>query len=112
MKKFLIQYKMPLAGLDAWMQKPEEERKPEETRLMSEWQKWVAANKGNILETFGAGKTKVVDASGVKDFRNEIMIAGIVEGEDREKVAQMFVGHPHLQIPGAWVEITELNPMA
>jgi hypothetical protein len=37
MKKYLIQYKMPLAGLDAWAAKPESERKGEETRLMGEW---------------------------------------------------------------------------
>jgi hypothetical protein len=111
MKKFLVQYKMPLAGLDAWMQKPEEERKGEEERLMGEWQKWMSEHKENILEGFGAGKTKWVDTEGVKDFRNEIMIVGIVQGEDKEVVAEMFKNHPHLQIPQAWIEISELKPM-
>lgn len=112
MKKFLVQYKTTLAALDAWMQKPEEERKPEENRMMGEWQKWTSEHKDNMLDVYGAGKTKWVDAEGVKDFRNEIMLVGMVQGEDRETVAEMFKNHPHLQIPDAWIEISELNAMS
>lgn len=111
MKKFLVQYKMPLAGLDAWAAKPKEETKPVEEALMKKWQDWMMKNKESILETYGANKTKVVKTSGIEDFRNEIMLMSIMQGADKESVAQLHVGHPHLEIPDAWVEITELNPM-
>lgn len=111
MKKFLIQYKCQLETLDSWMKKPEEERKGEETRLMGEWQKWAEANKASIVENFGVGKTKKVDTNGIDNFRNEIMLAGIVQAETLDDAAKMFEGHPHLQIPTAWIEISEINPM-
>lgn len=111
MKKYLIQYKCPLTVLDSWMQKPEEERKAEETRLMGEWQKWVEGNKNNIVSQFGAGKTKKVDTNGSNDFRNEIMLASIIQAENLESAGKMVEGHPHLQIPEAWIEVTELKDM-
>jgi hypothetical protein len=111
MKKFLIQYKMPLAGLDAWMAKPESERKPVEEDLMKKWQEWTMAHKEWIVETSGAGKTKKVDKGGVSDFRNEIMLFSIVQGEDKDKVVELFKNHPHLEIPEAWIEVTDMNPM-
>ena len=109
MKKFLVMYKMPLSGLDAWQAKPKEETKPEEDRLMQKWQAWMSEHGQNVLEGYGAGKTKVVKTDGVSDFRNEMMIVNIVQGEDREAVAKMFQTHPHLEIPESWIEIMELN---
>jgi hypothetical protein len=111
MKKYLIQYKMPLAGLDAWAAKPESERKGEETRLMGEWQKWTEEHKTSILEQFGAGKTKKVLQSGAQDFRNEIMLASVIQADDLESAGKMLEGHPHLQIPESWIEVTELRSM-
>jgi abortive infection bacteriophage resistance protein len=111
MKKFLILYKMPLAGLDAWAAKPKEETKSVEEALMLKWQSWSKENADSILESNGAGKTKMVNSSGVHDFRNEIMLYSVLQGEDRDSVAKLFIGHPHLEIPEAWIEITEINQM-
>jgi hypothetical protein len=72
---------------------------------------WGEANKASILEQNGVGKTKVVKTSGVEDFRNEIMLCSIVQAESLEDASKLFIGHPHLQIPEAWVEISELRPM-
>lgn len=102
---------MPLAGLDAWSAKPKEETKPVEEALMKKWQDWSMQNASSILETYGAGKTKKVDQNGVSDFRNEIMLISIVQGESKEAVAELFVNHPHLEIPESWIEITDANPM-
>ena len=111
MKKFLVLFKMPLAGLDAWMTKTPEERKPMEDDLKVKMDAWAKTNAASIVEMGGAGKTKLVNASGVTDSRNEIMLYAIVQGEDQDKVAQMFVGHSHLEIPEASIEITAMNIM-
>ena len=111
MKKFLVMYKMPLAGLDGWMARPKEETKPEEEKMMKKWQDWMGKNGKSVLESYGGGKTKIVKAGGISDFRNEIMIVNIVEGEDKETVAKLFADHPHLEIPEAWIEITDLSQM-
>jgi hypothetical protein len=111
MKKFLVLYKMPLSGLDAWMAKTPEERKPMEDDLKVKMDKWMMENKSSVIEFGGAGKTKLVNTSGASDSRNEIMMYAIVEGEDQETVTQMFVGNPHLEIPEASIEVTAMNKM-
>ena len=44
MNKFLVLYKAPNAVIDEWMKKPEQERKPDETKMMDAWKKWTSAN--------------------------------------------------------------------
>jgi hypothetical protein len=112
MNKFLVLYKAPNAVVDEWMKKPEQERKPEETEMMDAWKKWMSANAGNVSDKgAGAGKPKVVSSSGVKDARNDIMMYQIVQANSADDAAKMFVGHPHLGIPQATVEIMPLRAM-
>lgn len=110
MKRFLVQYKLPLAMLDGWMQTPKENREAEEEKMKNDWQDWASANKKNILETHGAGKTKWVDINGIEDFRNEIMLVSIMQAGSKEELSKLLKTHPHLQIPKAWIEITDLTP--
>lgn len=110
--KFLVLLKMPLAGLDAWLAKTPEERKPMEDDLSAKMKAWSAANAASILEMGGAGKTKLVNTAGVSDTRNEIMMYVIVQAQNQDEAAQIFVGHPHLEIPQAWIEVTAMNKMS
>ena len=111
MKKFLVLFKMPLAGLDAWMAKTPEERKPMEDDLKVKMDAWMEASKSSVVEFGGAGKTKLVNTSGIMDTRNEIMMYAIVQAPDQDSAAQLFVGHPHLEIPEASIELTAMNAM-
>ena len=111
MKKFLVLFKMPISGLDAWMVKTPEERQPMEDDLKVKMDAWMAANKASVVEFGGAGKTKLVNTSGVTDSRNDIMMYGIVQAEDQEKATEIFVGHPHLEIPEATIEVVAMNAM-
>ncbi|MFM2339701.1 MAG: hypothetical protein RLZZ360_337 [Candidatus Parcubacteria bacterium] len=107
--KFFVTYQMPHAGLDEWMKLPEEVRKADEEKMQGDWNAWMAAHAGMILETAGVGKPKRVDAAGVTDVRNDIMMYSFVEGESLEMVADTFKDHPHYGIPGAWIEIMAVN---
>ena len=112
MKKFLVLFLTPVSVLDKWMETPEAERKEMEDKMKVEWESWMAAHKDAIVETpSGAGKTKTVSTNGVADTRNDVMMYGVVQAELHELAAQMFVGHPHLQIPEATIEIMVINPM-
>lgn len=111
MSKFLVLYRAPVAVLDEWMQKPEEERKSEETKMMEDWNAWMAVNGNSVLETSGAGKTKRVTALGVEDTRNDIMLYSVVEAETHDAAAALFTGHTHFQIPEASIEIMNINPL-
>ncbi len=107
--KFFVTYQMPHAGLDAWMQLPEETRKEQELAMQTEWNAWMAAHAGVITETAGIGKPKKITAAGVEDARNDIMMYSFIEAESLEVAAQIFENHPHFGIPGAWIEVMAVN---
>jgi hypothetical protein len=111
MKKYLVLFKCPLSVLDSWMQKPENERKPMEDDLKVKWDTWSNNNKSSITEMGGVGKTKMVKKDGTSDGRNEIMLYAIVQAENADAASKMFEGHPHLEIPESWIEVSELNSM-
>jgi len=50
MEKFLVLYRAPNAVIDEWMKKPEQERKPEETKMMDAWKKWMSANASKVAD--------------------------------------------------------------
>jgi hypothetical protein len=107
--KFFVTYQMPHAGLDAWMQLPEDVRKAQELEMQSAWNAWMAEHADVINETSGVGKPKRVTATGIEDARNDIMMYSIIEAESLEAAASIFEGHPHFGIPGAWIEVMAIN---
>ncbi len=111
MNTFLVHFLAPTTSIDAWMQKPEAERKEEEAKMMAEWDAWTEAHKDMFKETKAAGKTKRVTVGGVEDTRNDLMLYSIVEGESHDVIAKTFEGHPHLVIPGATIEIMSIRSM-
>ena len=112
MKDFLVLYMAPVAVVDEWKKKPAEERKPEEEKMMSEWKAWMSKNAKRFSNLgAGVGKTKRVTAQGASDVRNEVMLYAVVQADSHDQAAQLFVGHPHLQIPQASIEIMETNPL-
>ncbi len=107
--KFFVTYQMPHSGLDAWMQLPEAERKAQELEMQSTWNAWMEAHKADIVETAGVGKPKRITSAGVEDARNDLMMYSFVEAESVEAAAEMFKDHPHFGIPGAWIEVMNVN---
>jgi hypothetical protein len=107
MKKFMALYMAPAAEFEKMMRNatPEQQQKG-----MQAWMKWMNDNKASIVEG-GAplGRTKRVDAAGVADMRNGIGGYSIVQAETQDAAAKLFgKDHPHLQMPGAWVEVLEV----
>lgn len=100
---------MPHSGLDEWMKLPEDERKAQEVKMQSDWNAWMAEHTDVVTDTAGVGKPKKVTESGVEDSRNDIMMYSFVEAESLEAAAEIFEGHPHFGIPGAWIEVMSIN---
>ena len=112
MDKFLVLYRVPNSVIDEWMKKPEQERKPEEAKMMEAWKKWMKANGSKLTDTgAGAGKPKVISLSGVRDARNDIMMYQIVQANSADEAAKLFVDHPHFGIPQATIEVMPLKAM-
>jgi hypothetical protein len=97
--------------MDDWMATDPTERKAAETKMMLEWQAWVAAHSASILSTEAAGKTKRVSSIGVSDTRNDIVMYSIILAESQESAAKMFEDHPHLQIPQSSIQVMALRHM-
>jgi hypothetical protein len=110
MKKFMALYMASGPQFEKMMKDstPEQRKKG-----MDAWMKWMNANKASIIEG-GAplGKTKRVDSNGASNTKNEIGGYSIVQAESHDSATKLFgKDHPHLQMPGAWIEIMEIMPL-
>lgn len=112
MKKFLVLFLTPASVMADWMKKSHEERKGAQKKMQLQWKQWMEAHKDAFVEMpAGAGKTKRIDQKGVTDIRNDVMMYGIVQAETPEEAPAIFVGHPHLGIPEATIEVMGVNEM-
>ncbi len=102
---------MPHSGLADWMKTPEAERKAAEDTMKTEWDAWAAAQGAAVLRTVAAGKNTRITSSGAAPESNDLMMYSIVEAADKDAAVRMFVGHPHLEIPGAWIDVMPANKM-
>lgn len=113
MKTFLAVFTGNPAAMEKWMQQSEATRNEKEKQGMTAWKTWAEANQKRIVHTGGPlSKTKRVEAAGIRDVRNAMAAFNIVEAENQEEAARMFLNHPHFTIfPGDGVEIMEILPI-
>lgn len=107
MKKFLVLYMAKAATIEAMMKNstPEQQQKG-----MATWIKWMGDNKTSLVDG-GAplAKTKRVDANGASDTKNDVCGYSIVQADTADGATKLFgKDHPHLQVPGGWVEVIEV----
>ena len=106
--KFMVLYMATPEAYAAMMRNatPEQQRSG-----MEAWMTWMNKNAASLLDG-GAplGKTVRVDDSGASDMRNGVGGYSIVQADSQADAAKLFTGdHPHLQMPGAWIEIMEIK---
>jgi len=109
MKKFLVLYMADQATFARMMNTTPEQQK----QGMDAWMKWMGAHKASFVDG-GAplGKTKRVDAKGAADAKNGVGGYSIVQAESADAATKIFgKDMPHLQMPGAWIEVTEIMPV-
>lgn len=113
MDKFLVLYLAPASVLEEWKKTEAKERKVAEQKMRSEWREWMKEHEHLLADTTaGVGKTTRITTSEVAESANDIMLYSIATGESREAVAKAFAGHPHLQIPRAWIEVMTIAPLS
>src|SRR5262245_23653925 len=110
MKKFMALYMASGPEFEKMRQNstPEQRKKG-----MEAWMKWMNTNGASIVEA-GAplGKTKRVDLHGTSNTKNEVGGYSVVQAESHDAATKIFgKDHPHLQMPGAWIEIMEIMPI-
>ena len=98
MKRFLVTYLIPGSVMADWMKTDPAERKEAETKMHAQWKQWMTENAKMFVDVgAGAGKTKLVNAQGTSDTKNDIIMYSVVEAESHAAAAKSFEGHPHLQ---------------
>ena len=110
MKKFMVLYMASSADFEKMMKSatPEQQKKG-----MDAWMKWMNKHKKSLVDG-GAplGKTKRVDAKGATNTKNGVGGYSIVQARSHDDAVKMLgKEHPHLQMPGAWIEIVEIMPV-
>ena len=110
-QKFLVLYLIPQAVMTEWMKTDPAKRETEEQKMKADWGKWMSEHSKMILSSEAGGKTKRATASGIGDFKNDIILVSFVEADTHEAAAKAFENHPHLQIPESSIEIMAVRPM-
>ena len=110
MTKFLVLYMANPADMEKMMRDstPEQQKKG-----MEAWMKWMGERQASLVDR-GApvGKTKRIDAKGASQIKNSVCGYSVVQADSDDAAAQMFdKNHPHLQMPGAWIEVVEIMQM-
>jgi hypothetical protein len=107
MTKFMVLYMASPEAFGKMMQAtPEQQQKG-----MDAWMAWTNKNRSALIEG-GAplGKTKRVDGRGASDVKNGVGGYSIVQANSHDDAARLFGSdHPHLSMPGAWIEIMEIK---
>lgn len=109
MSKFFVLYLAPVASIDKMMASAT----PEQMKAgMDAWMGWFKSNQQSMVD-MGAplGKTKRVTADGVSSARNEVTGYTVVWAESQDAAAALFKNHPHLQVPGAYIDVVAVMPI-
>lgn len=115
MKEFLAIYtgNMETDNMKKWNAMDEKTRNEREKAGMEAWGAWGQKYEKAIVANGGPlGKTKRIDSKGIKDISNLMAAFTIVQAENHEAAAKMFIEHPHFTIfPGDGVEVMEVLPV-
>lgn len=109
MSKFFVLYLAPVSAIEQMMANST----PEQMKAgMNAWMTWMNDHKKSLAD-MGAplGKTKRVTAAGVSSVKNEVTGYTIVEADSDEAAAKLLVGHPHLSVPGAYIDVLAVMPI-
>jgi hypothetical protein len=111
MKKFVVLFCIPAATMQDWMKTVDEaERKKQTDQMMKDWQAWMKEHDKAIIDKgMPVGKTKRVMKDGAIDVRNDVNWYLVIEANSHDEAVAMFKNHPHLQIPEAYIDVSESN---
>ncbi|MEK7638744.1 MAG: hypothetical protein AAB388_01145 [Patescibacteria group bacterium] len=108
MKKYLAIYLGTASDTEKNTITPEQEK-----AMMEEWAKWSGEHAAAIVDPgTPLGKTKKVDATGITDTKNGMVVYTIVQAESHEAAAKIFENHPHVTFfLGTSIEVMECLQM-
>ena len=111
MKKYLAVFVAPIEAYDK-MKEANATKSPEQRKAdMDTWMKWMEMHKADFVDNGGGvGSAKRVAKDGITDIRNEIGGYMIVQAENIDAAAKIFVNSPE-DMEGASVQVMEIMSM-
>lgn len=104
MPKYVVLYTAPVSA-SAQMENNDPAMAAE---AMKAWNDWSAkAGSGMVDLGLPLGNGRKVTASGATDAGTEVAGYSILQANDIDAAIKLMDGHPHLQMPGAAVEVYE-----
>ena len=109
MSKFFLLYLAPVSAIDQMMANSS----PAQMKAgMDAWMGWMKKHEKSLADMGSPlGKTKRVTATGAASTRNEVTGYTIVEAESHDAAVAMLAGHPHLNMPGAYIDVISVTPI-
>src|SRR5437763_14374549 len=108
MAKFMILYRSSMSATEQMSSGTPEQAQ----EGMAAWMRW-AEKAGSAVVDLGSplGNTRLVPAGAGSSTGEPIGGFSIVEADSADDVAKLFDDHPHLQMPGAVIEVLEYLQM-
>jgi hypothetical protein len=92
MQKFIAIYRVPSASMEEWMKLPEEVRKADQDKMMADWGVWMNTHKDKL----SGGTTALYT---------------MIEADSHEAATEIFKDSPHLDMPGASIDVMPVNSL-
>ena len=110
MKRYLVLYRATATALEQMHKGTPEQQKAG----MDAWLGWMKKAGPAIVETGSPiANPQKYASSGAAPQAGDATIGGysVVQAESKQKLAELFDGHPHFLAPGATIEVHEIVPM-
>ncbi len=109
MKKFLALYRMDMEAMKKMMA----ESSPEDrAKGMEEWKTWMAAHQADMADMGGpTGKNMKVTKDGATEESNDLGGFTVIQAESIEAAAKLLADNPHFSMPGATIDLAEVQSM-
>lgn len=109
MSKFMILYNSSAMASDLMANATPEQMQAS----MADWMRWREVASEQFQVDFGLPLQAVsrVTTEGVRASDSETSGYSIVEGDSKDDLLTLLQSHPHLQRPGASIDVLEMLPM-
>jgi hypothetical protein len=104
MPNYVVLYNAPVSASDQ-METNDPEMAAAAMQAWNDWSAKVGAGMVDLGTPLGNGRRVTTEGSGVAD--TEVAGYSILKADDIDSAIALLEGHPHLQMPGASIEVHE-----
>ena len=110
MNQYAGVFRVPVATMDEWRKSTSiEEMEAQNKKMGDDMAAWMAKHAATFVgKGMPLGRTKTVDALGIKDSRNDLNFMQVVRADSHEAACAIFADSPHTTIPNSTIDVMEI----